>query len=106
MLTFATSKQNDMKTFTQIKKGDHLSNNCIDLVVTSVSDKFINGYCLQVFRSTGEIKANSIYKESFDNKLIVANLQVSQPIERIASDEELNCWLGLKPTDMSTIKIL
>lgn len=94
-----------MKTFIQITPGDHLLNNVIDMLVTSVTPHSIKGYNLERYRSTGSILMYSIHAESFDNKLIVAGLQVTQPIERIASQEEFNNLPGLKPADMSSIEI-
>lgn len=93
-----------MKTFSQIKIGDHLSNNCIDILVTSKTTKFINGYSLLKYRNTGKIVMNSIQIEAFKNRLITTDLVATTPIENIASFEELDI-VCLAEVDLSTIEI-
>lgn len=95
-----------MKKFSEIKIGDHLSNVCINLIVISLTDNFINGYHLSIFRNTGKIEVFSIHKSQFENRLITANLIITQPTENIASKEQLNSWGGIKQVEMSNIEII
>lgn len=95
-----------MKTFSQIKIGEHLSNKCLDMMVTNISAKFLTGYNLSFFRLNGKIEVVSIHRSQFENRLITANLIVTQPTENIATQEQLNTWCGLKTVDISNIEII
>lgn len=94
-----------MKTFSQIKIGDHLSNKCFDLMVTSVTAKFINGYHLETFRFNGKIETQSIHIEQFDNKYIIADLKVARPVSNTATIEQLNHFAPMLSVDVSSIEI-
>lgn len=99
-------KQNKMKTFSQIKLGEHLSNRCLDLLVISITNRFINGYDLSLFRKTGKIEVCSVHRSQFENRLITENLIITQPTENIASKDQLNSWDGIKRGEMSNIEII